>query len=208
MLHYTRLLRAAVTAALVLVAIGRAAVAGPLEDAQAAYNRLDYATALRLLRPLAEQGVADAQLMLSGMYQFGHGVPKDNDEALKWERRAAEHNATAQFFLGTEHEDGSDTLGVAQDFVEAAKWYRLAADQGFALAQLHLGRMYEKGQGVPQDYVLAYMLYNLAAAQVRGTWVNTPFYANQRDRLAQRMTPAQIAEAQKLAREWKPKPER
>jgi hypothetical protein len=61
MRHYTQLLRTAVTAALTLVAMAGAAVAGPLEDANAALQRGDNATAFRLYRPLAEQGNADAQ---------------------------------------------------------------------------------------------------------------------------------------------------
>ena len=59
--HYTRLLRATLTASLMLVAIAGAAVAGPLEDFAAAYTRGDYVTALRIIRPLADQGNADAQ---------------------------------------------------------------------------------------------------------------------------------------------------
>ncbi len=59
--------------------------------------------------------------------------------------------------------------------------------------------MYQKGLGVPQDYVQAHMWYSLAAA--RGEKLGEKF----RDRLAKQMTPDQIAEAQKLVREWKPK---
>ena len=79
----------------------------------------------------------------------------------------------------------------------------LAADQGEPRAQLNLGRMYEKGQGVPQDFILAHMMYNLAAAQESG---NDNYPGMRRKSLEERMTPAQIAEAQKLAREWKPTP--
>ena len=77
--------------------------------------------------------------------------------------------------------------------------YRVGAEKGNASAQFSLGFMYEKGQGVPQDYVQAYMWFNLAAAQ------STKGAAEWREHIAARMTPAQIAEAQKLAREWKPK---
>jgi TPR repeat protein len=77
--------------------------------------------------------------------------------------------------------------------------YRGGAEAGKASAQFSLSFMYEKGQGVPQDYVQAYMWFTLAAAQgTRGA-------AEWREHIAARMTPAQIAEAQKLAREWKPK---
>ncbi len=132
----------------------------------AAFDRGDYATALREWRPLAEQGDATAQYNLGAMYDKGQGVPQDD--------------------------------------AEAVRWYRKAAEQGFALAQYNLGRMYYKGQGVPQDYVQAHMWNNLAASRF--------FPGERRDRavksrdiVAKRMTPAQISEAQKLAREWKPK---
>ena len=77
--------------------------------------------------------------------------------------------------------------------------YRVGAEKRNASAQFSLGFMYEKGQGVPQDYVQAYMWFNLAAAQ------GTKGAAEWREHIAARMTPAQIAEAKKLANEWKPK---
>ena len=86
-----------------------------------------------------------------------------------------------------------------QNYAEALKWYRLAADQGDAGAQNNLGVMYANGQGVPQDYVRAHMWFNLSAAQ------GNQDAARNRDNIAKLMTPAQIAEAQKLAREWQPK---
>jgi TPR repeat protein len=86
--------------------------------------------------------------------------------------------------------------GVAQDYAQALAWYRKAADQGNAGAQINLGDMYRDGHGVPQDYVRAHMWYNLAASQGRG--------ATQRDDMAAKMVPAQIAEALRLAGEWVP----
>jgi len=128
---------------------------GPLEDARAAYVKQDYATALRLFRPLADQGDADAQNMLGLMYQAGHGVPQDYAQAVKWYRLAADQgHAWAQTSLGTMYDNGQ---GVPKDYAQAVKWYRLAADQGNAWAQSWLGAMYYLGQGVPKDYVLAYM---------------------------------------------------
>ena len=164
MRHNTQLLRMAVTASLMLVAIAGAAVAGPIEDGEAARDRKDYATALRLFRSLAEQG-----------------------------------DATAQEHLGVMYENG---LGVPEDYAEAVLWYRRAADQGLKTAQWLLGTMYETGYGVQQDYVQAHMWYNLSAAQGWGA------AAENRTMLERAMTPAQVAQAQKLAREWKPKPER
>jgi hypothetical protein len=91
--------------------------------------------------------------------------------------------------------------GIPQDYAEAAKWYRKAAEQGVAVAQHNLGFMYDKGEGVPQDYVQAHMWYNLAASRLPpGT--DRDKAVKDRDVFAKRMTPAQIAEAQRLAREW------
>ena len=117
-------LRHVVAAILLVLCFATPVMAGPLEDANAAIKRRDYATALRLIRPLAEQGDANAQY--------------------------------------------------------------------------NLGVFYDNGLGVPQDKVRAYMWFNLSAAQGREG------AAAFRDLIARRMTPAQIAEAQKLAREWKP----
>ncbi len=87
-------------------------------------------------------------------------------------------------------------LGVAQDYKEAVKWYRLSAEQGDAKAQLNLGLMYATGQGVIQNYIQAHMWFNIAGAN------GYEDGRKNRDIIEKRMTPDQIAEAQKLAREW------
>jgi clan AA aspartic protease (TIGR02281 family) len=87
--------------------------------------------------------------------------------------------------------------GVPQDYKLAVKWYRLAADQGNASAQTNLGFMYEIGKGVPQDLVQAHLWFNLAAANGKNV-------GQYRDDIARMMTQDQIAEAQRLSREWKP----
>jgi len=69
---------------LLILAIFGTANAGPLEDGEAAYARKDYATALELFRPLAEQGDAQAQYNLGVMYDTGEGVPQDYALAVKW----------------------------------------------------------------------------------------------------------------------------
>jgi TPR repeat protein len=94
--------------------------------------------------------------------------------------------------------------GVPQDYTEAVKWYRLAAEHGYPDAKFNLGTMYGDGHGVPQDYVQAHMWFNLAAAQYADA-KDRDRAAQARDFTATKMTPAQLAEAQKLAREWKPK---
>ncbi|MDB4127545.1 sel1 repeat family protein, partial [bacterium] len=86
--------------------------------------------------------------------------------------------------------------GVPKDYTEAVKWSRKAAEQGNAMAQYNLGLMYAKGDGVLKDYATAYMWVNLAAA------TGSEKSAKGRDLLAERMTKEQIAEGQKLSREW------
>ena len=80
------------------------------------------------------------------------------------------------------------------------KWYRKAAEQGYALAQWGLGNMYSLGRGVPQDYVPGHMWNNLAASSLP-TGKQPDLAAEARDLVGRLMTPAQISEAQKLARE-------
>ncbi len=156
----------------------------------------NYAKALRLYRLAANQGDAFAQCNLGVMYASGQGVPQNYAEAAHWYRRAADQGfAMAQHNLGFMYVNGQ---GVPQNHVEAVKLYRLAADQGEPNGQAKLGFMYASGLGVPQDYILAHLWLNLAAAQ------GDQLAAKNRDIVAPRMTPAQLAEAQKLAREWKP----
>jgi TPR repeat protein len=191
---------------LVALTLCEQAWAGPVEDGVTAYESRDYATALGLFRPLADQGNAAAQYYLGMMYDLGNRsqspVPQDYAQALKWYHLAADQGfALAQAELGFLYQIG---LGLTKDFAEAVKWYRLAADQGDADAQFELGDMYSQGQGVPQDYVQAHMWYNLAASRFPDKPEND-LAAQNRDLVAAKMTPAQIAEAQKLAREWRPK---
>jgi len=149
------------------LALFGAAMAGPLEDGEAAYQKGDYAAAMSYWHPLAEQGDAAAQANLGLMYDTGSGVP--------------------------------------QDYAEALVWYRKAADQGYAIAQFNLGQRYEHGRGVPSDYVHAHMWLSLAALRAGDATVAQQSAVKDRDEVAAKMTPEQIAEAQRLAREWKPK---
>ena len=86
-------------------------------------------------------------------------------------------------------------FGVPEDDKEAVKWWKLAAEQGYADAQFFLGVMYENGWGVLQDNVYAHMWFNIAAS------LGYKSAVKERDRVAKRMTPADISAAQKLARE-------
>lgn len=162
-----------------------------------ANEREDYATALREWRPLAEQGDALAQYNLGLLYRKGRGVPQDDVQARQWyAKAAAQGQAKAQYHLGTLYFNGE---GGPKDYQQALRWFRLAADQGEALAQTKIAIMYDDGQGVPHDLVQAYKWYSLAATNGDKP---APIL---RDLLAKQMTPAQIATAQKLASEWKPK---
>ena len=155
------------------------------------------------VRKAADQGYAPAQGILGMRYYAGQGVPQDYVEALKWYRKAAAQGIPmVQFNLGLMYATGQ---GVPQDDAEALKWYRKAADQGYAPAQAALGLTYRNGHGVPQDYVEAHKWSNLAAARAADKDMRESATAL-RDDVAGMMTPAQVAEAQKLAREWKPPP--
>jgi uncharacterized protein len=187
---------------LVLLLASAICFASDYEDGQAAYNRGDYKTAVALFTKAGNKGDARAQTLLGAMYAYGQGVPQDYKQALLWLRKAADQGcADAQFSLGFIYEQGQ---GVSQDYNQAASWYRKAADQGDTYAQSTLGDMYSHGQGVPQDYVEAHKWFNLAAASASDKSVRSLAFSR-RSFVASQMTPAQIAEAQKRASEWKKK---
>jgi hypothetical protein len=98
------------------------------------------------------------------------------------------------------------STGVNTDYAEAANWFRSAAEQGYPRAQYELGQLYEKGLGVIQDYVQAHTWMTLALEGIPASERDRHNQATSSlDRVAAVMTPEQVAEAQKLAREWKPK---
>ena len=126
----------------------------------------------------------------------------DYAAALREFRPLAEQgNAKAQYNLGLMYYNGE---GVPQDYAEAVKWYRKAAEQGYAKAQYNLGLMYVGELGVPQDYVQTHMWLDLAAS-IFSPGEDRDLAVKYRDIYAKKMTPAQISEAQRLAREWRPK---
>jgi TPR repeat protein len=115
---------------------------------------------------------------------------------------AEEGDVLAQYNLGLLYYQGE---GVPQDLAEAARWYRRAADRGDALSQYNLGLMFSLGEGVPQDDVLAHMWLTIAASRFPASDAEERKMCEEnREKIASRMTPAQIAEAQRQAREWKP----
>src|SRR5215471_1031560 len=159
--------------------------------------RAEYEAAAKELRKAAEGGDASAQNKLGLLYYEGKGVPQNYRLAKQWFAEAAKQgHAGAQVHLGTLYLHGE---GAPQSDQMALFWFSQAAEQKEALAFAKLGSMNEKGQGILQDYIQAHMWYNLSAehGETRS--------AELRDALAKQMTPAQIAEAQRLAREWKPK---
>jgi len=158
-----------------------------------AFNNGDYKTAFEKWKPLAELGYGRPQNNLGGMYDKGWGVTQDHKEALKWYRLSADQgHASAQYNLGLMYYMGK---GV-QDFKEAAKWNRLAADQGHAKAQYRIGLMYYQGKGVIRDNVQAHKWFNIAGEN------GYKMGGHDRGLIEKFMTPDQITDAQKLAREW------
>ena len=184
--------------AAILFALGLhgSAMAGLAEGANA-YNARNYALALKEITPLARAGNADAQHLLGLMYYMGRGVPRDYKQAFNWHYKAAlQGKADAQYVIGAMYYTGN---AVPQDQKLAVQWFRKAAEQGHPDAQHALGLMYRYHvAGMPQDMVLAYMLWNLAAANGHRNAIE------QRAMAAKQMTQEQIDEAQSLSRNWKP----
>ena len=186
----------------------------------------DDVAAARWFRSAARQGHAAAQFNLGFHYREGRGVPQDDARAIRWYRRAAEQgDADAQNNLGGMYARGD---GVPPNGAEAVQWWTLAAEQRHAVAQYNLGFMYgdgldlslgpagaaramagdrpalarRDGRTVPQDYVRAHMWLTLASSH--GTGAVRDGAMQGRARAEQKMSAAQLAEARRRAREWKP----
>lgn len=191
----------------------------PVSSTPAAEEIAD--TDIDLLKQAAQDGNANAQFNLGLMYLTGT-LPKDATEAEKWLKRGADRgDMGAQFILGCLY-DTPERVGVdaPRDAKQAVQWYRQAAEQGLAMAQFFLISKYREGDGVPQDYVQAYFWANVFAADPIGTGTRAvqpspearraseKFAAlarESRDSVARFMTLEQIAEAQRLSREFRPK---
>ena len=133
------------------------------QEAIDAYNREDYKTSYRLIRPLAKKGFAQAQYNLGVLYLKGKGVKANLIKAKKLFEFAAEQGVVkAQNKLALMHVKG---IGVVKDFNKAIEWWNLAAAQGNGKAQTNLGWMYEMGKGVPKDSQKAVNWYQLASNQ-------------------------------------------
>jgi hypothetical protein len=167
----------------------------------------------------AKAGDANAEFQLALRLMNGSGgVQQDTREAMiEFQKAAEKGNAEAQYMLGQIYEDGgmgmavpdsdgSYTNGrvvnfhpVPNDFGLAAKWYRMAAEQGNALAQNHLGSIYADGRGVPQDYAEAYFWLSLASANGGHSSTNG---VDDRDRAASHLTKTVLLQTQERARRW------
>jgi len=157
----------------------------------------DYAKAGRWYEQAAAQGHAEAQGNLGMLYRDGQGMPQDYTKARQWfEKAVAQGNATAQYMLGSLYYRGD---GVPQDDATARQWFEQAAAQDDATSQYMLGSLYYRGNGVPQDDGRAYMWFSLAAAHSTGELQKMS--VDNRDKVVRTMTPAQIAEAERLAQQ-------
>jgi TPR repeat protein len=185
-----------ILAMIIACSLGANATAGFTEAANA-YNAKNYSRALKEVTPLAKAGNADAQHLLGLMYYMGRGVARDYNQALVWHRKAAEQGkADAQYVVGAMYYTGN---AVQADPGAAVSWFRRAAEKGHAEAQHALGLMYRyHAAGLPQDNVLAYMLWSLAA-----TGGNANAILHRAD-IAKHMTSDQLDEAQAMLRAWRP----
>jgi len=150
-------------------------------------------------------GAAHAGSMQEDLYRAEHIIGIHCDEIIRLVKGyAAKGNPEAQDLMGFCFivNDGMDPLdkGPRRDYKLAAYWYGRAASQGYASSQMSMGMLYEEGLGTPQDFVVAYAWYNLAAA-------NDGISPERRDKLAGRMTALQIAEGQEIARKFIARPE-
>ena len=154
----------------------------------------NYKVAYEKLKPEAEKGNAIAQYRLGQMYKLGYGFPKNDQKAINWFIKSAQlGNEDAQYELGILFSGGKN-----KDYKLAVRYFRDSAENKHFLAQYRLGVMYREGKGVIQDYVYAHMWFNLAIAEEG----NVDSTRKSTSDLEKKMTPEQIAEAQKLAREW------
>lgn len=161
----------------------------PYVDVRDMVSRIDE------LQSTVEQGNAEDQYNLGMRYETA--LPKDHREAVRWYRMAATQRHVGAFYRLCMLSDIG--RGMPQDYQEALRWCWLAADQRHGSAMFLIATYHAKARGVPKDVVQAYQWYNLAAANGHEDGVKW------RDRLALNMTPTQIAQAQFLARNWKPR---
>ena len=178
----------------VLLGLSVGPVRADFDAGLTAYQKHDYATALKEWLPAAENGDSHAQHMLGFLYAQGRGVAIDPAQTVIWWTRAAEQGfAPAQYTLGTLYRRG---LGVKRDLEKARVWIGRAADGGYPDAQYAFGVMYVTGEGVKPDLSTAFMWLSLAA-DTRGLPPET-FWPD----IDKFLTPEQRLEADQLKKSW------
>jgi TPR repeat protein len=179
-------------------------------------NRLFVLTALPLFLGL------DASHAQTSLHQqrVDEQIDETSCASANWLSRAAQLAESTQSdvrgAVSSAIEVCGDSARLSGNYVIAMKWWRRAADRGNAAAQMKLAGLYEGRGGIPTDYTQAYKWYDIAAAIIGAKIDALPIAASHngeknnsdqlwyRDQVAKHMTAAQIAEAQRLAREWKP----
>jgi TPR repeat protein len=177
-----------------LPVLATVAVAGDIKKGWRAYNATDYATALAEWQAPADAGDASAAYGMGLLYGNGFGVDMNDELALKYYGIAADQgHADAAFNLAVMHQNG---WGVPQDEDVANEWYLLAADKGNTEAQMALGRYYAMDFLDTYDPVQAYKWFSLAEK------LGDYDALEKREFIGGRMTPEQIAEAERLIAAW------
>jgi TPR repeat protein len=165
------------------------------------YGMVDAVEALAWFRRAADHGYPPAAFQMGQFHHYGIGVTQDDGTALQLYRRAAEAGiAPAQRMVGDFYQQGRG--GVGPDAVEAARWYRRAADGDDIRAQYYLGQMYFDGP-LPRDYAESYLWFSVAAGQAPLV-DNRKAFVELRNIAAARMTPEVAAEAARRAADWRP----
>ena len=158
-----------------------------------AFDRGDYEIAVAEFRSLAEKNDPRGQYALAIMYDLGEGVPQDSKEAFKYYKLAAEQgNSDAQNNLGVMYDQGE---GVSVNYKEALKWYLLAAEHGNRDAPNNIGVLYMIGLGTIRNFAEAHKWFTIAGARDIEAKSNKEF-------TEKKLTPEQIAESERLAKEW------
>ncbi|HTD06148.1 tetratricopeptide repeat protein [Undibacterium sp.] len=215
---------------LLLLASSAVAWADDFLDGVDSYEKKDYASALKLFKKAAKKGNSDAQFNLGLMYVNGEGVKRDYDQALRWyEQSAVQGNARAQLNYGRMFAKG---LGVSQDYDQARAWYRKSAAQGYPDAEYTLGIMYFTGIGAVQNFAQAESWFRKAALKGNASsqhYLGLMYFRGNgvaqddvealkwfiladgykdaleyREYAEAKMSKEQIAQAKKLAEEWRP----
>lgn len=157
---------------------------------------LNYKEALSWYQKAADQGSAQAMFNIGVMYDKGYHVDQDFGEAARWYRKAAELGfPEALFNLGVMYEYGQS---MPKDLDKAREYYLMAAEKGDPSAQFSIGLLYDKGLGVEQNFVTAYMWWDITG----DGYIHAE---HNRNSLAEEMTPMQLSEAKRMAEQWRKK---